>query len=176
MARSLTRAQFEHLRSTLPCVWCGKTGLVLREPERDYEGGGVVTCPACGKRQFSCPKDLATPRRPRLKSGTLRQVWEAWGNYCVSCNMTAEQLDLLGQAPTVQHVPRWKEVGEEGWLVPMCSGCNGHGEARHRERMAIIGRIGLIPELAAKITRTHVVAPLDAVNLGLIRQEEERKL
>jgi hypothetical protein len=140
MARSLTRAQFEHQRGTLACEWCGAIALDCSEPEHDYEGGGVVWCRACGKRQYCCPKDRATPRRPRLKSGTIPQVWEAWGNYCVACNLTAEELDLLGQTRTVQHVPRWKDVGEDGHLVPMCAGCNGHGEARHRERAAIISR------------------------------------
>lgn len=173
MSRSLTRAQFEEQHGTLPCRWCGAVALERREPEHEYEGGGVVSCQACGRHQFYCPKDRATPRRPRLKSGTIRQVWDAWGNYCVSCNMTAEELDLLGQTRTVQHVPRWKEAGEAGFLVPMCAGCNGYGEARHRERTAILSRLRPLSELAADIARVHAVPPLHDVDLGVIRQEEE---
>jgi hypothetical protein len=163
MARSLTRAQFDHERDTLSCAWCGEIALERREPERDYEGGGAVSCQACGRHQFYCPKDRVTPRRPRVKSGTIRQVWDAWGNYCVSCNMTAEELDLLGQTRTVQHVPRWTDAGDDGYLVPMCSGCNGYGEARHRERAAIISRLRPLQDLARNIARTHCVDHLPMV-------------
>jgi len=102
---ALTRAQFEDQRDSLACAWCGAIALDCREPERDYEGGGPVWCHACGRHQFYCPKDRATSRRARLKSGTIQQVWEAWG-YCVECNLTAEELHLLGQTRTVQHVQR----------------------------------------------------------------------
>jgi hypothetical protein len=86
--------------------------------------------------------------------------------------MSAEELDLLGQTRTVQHVPRWKDAGEDGFLVPMCSGCNGYGEARHRERAAIISRLRPLSELAANIAASHAVPPLHDVDLGPIRQED----
>lgn len=164
---ALSKAEFEDQRETLACRFCSVVGrLSCRVPEYDYEGGGVIVCEACGRLQFYCPKDRATARRPALKSGTIRQLWDAWGNVCGCCNMTAEELDLLGRTRTVQHVPRWKEVGEDGYLIPFCDSCNLYGEARHSERSTIIKRLRPLMALAAQVAQQRQAPDADPVDLG----------
>ncbi len=119
----MTRDEFETLKrkGTIFCRWCGSNKLEAREARAPHES--EIVCQVCTRNQGYLKKDQATPRRPPLPRGTLRQVWDDWGNHCAICGLSADELDDLRIGRTVQHVPPFSVVGDNGYLIPFCDYC-----------------------------------------------------
>jgi len=100
-----------------------------------------VYCTVCGQYQLWLAKDRAEERRPKLKVGTIPQVWAAWGEHCAHCGLNTAQLEVLGLARTVQHVPPYKEQGDTGQLIPLCDWCQQDSASRMKRLETLVARL-----------------------------------
>ncbi len=134
----MTRDEFESVKGTLPCKQCGLKNLEVRGAAPPHES--MVFCLDCNGFQRFLKKDRATPRRPPLPRGTLRQVWDDWGNHCGICGLSADELDDLRICRTVQHVPPFSVVGDNGYLIPFCDYCQRDSSTQMNRMRAMIDR------------------------------------
>jgi len=102
-------------------------------------GGAQPVC-RCGDRRpfgrliYLSQKPTARPRRKQYRDGdSVDEVWERFGNRCVVCSATREQLAMLGFGCQRQHVWPYAEFGHEGPLVPVCVPCHEIATRRQRE-------------------------------------------
>ena len=134
----MNRQEFEAQRPA--CKHCGNVELTIGPgPGPDEERG--VRCQSCGQFQFWLAKDRAQERRPRLKAGTIPDVWAAWGETCAHCGLTSPALVMLGIGRTVQHTPPYKAEGEQGQLIPLCDWCQQDSATRMKRLETLVARI-----------------------------------
>jgi hypothetical protein len=157
----MTRSEFD--QKPVVCACGGLTG--VESHPNDPEHPGKVVCRDCGGFLFWLKKDKNSAKRPGLKKGTIPEVWEAWGNFCVHCNLSREALQILGLELTIQHCPPYSATGHEGYYLPYCSWCNQEAASRKKQREALLRRI------ADPGTR----AALEKLHNSIMREEGERE-
>lgn len=142
----MTVAEFEAQQQTLSCQHCRYVPLAL---ERNANNNGLrPICPACDSRtpipnvQWLSQQE-AYDRRPKRPSGdpTVEEVWEANGNHCAHCGLSAQQIEFLGIGKTKQHVVPFKDEGKDGPLIPLCAWCQQDSAAQMKRLTALIARL-----------------------------------
>ena len=142
----LSLAEFEAQRDHLWCQHCNHAPLDL---EHNQNNGGVrPVCPSC---QSVTPlrgvqwlrKRNANDRKPVRPSGdpTTEEVWQANGNHCAHCGLSAAQVEFLGIGKSKQHVIPFKDAGEDGPLIPLCSWCQQDAASQMKRLQSLIGRL-----------------------------------
>jgi hypothetical protein len=133
----MRRAEFE--ANPTPCKFCGGQPQVR---EHEQHPGGGVWCAECGRHQFWLSKDRAEAHRPALKRGTIQQVWDAWSNHCAHCGLNESDLEFLGIARTVQHVPPFKDAGHDAaFFIPLCDWCQQQSASWMKRLHSLINRL-----------------------------------
>ena len=133
----MTHAEFNTLHPV--CKNC-QSACEVRETSPVHTGGAVY-CTGCGQFQFWLAKDRTEERRPRLKAGTIAQIWAAWGETCAHCGLGSAALIQLGIGRTVQHTPPYKAAGETGQLIPLCDWCQQDSATRMKRLESLLARI-----------------------------------
>ena len=137
------RSEFEERKPELACSKCGSPRLSIRDDCPEVHPGGGVWCgdEGCGRFQYWLGKDRAENHRPRLKSGTIDQVWDAWGSHCAHCGLSREYLSVLGIGLTVQHVPPFKENEKDENLIPLCNWCQQDSASKMKRLETLVKRL-----------------------------------
>ena len=135
----MNRTEFFVERKSRTCAYCHQPYLEFRES--DTHLGGGVWCRYCGRFQFWLSKDRADAHRPKLKQGTIPEVWEAWGGHCAHCGLSKSHLSVLGIGFTVQHCPPFKEVEEDRYLIPLCAWCQQDSASRMKRLETLVKRL-----------------------------------
>lgn len=129
-------------QETQRCIRCGFTGPHYTKPRPTDPDQDVLYCGKCnGWIKWLSKKKNEQPKRPRLKNGTIDEVWADSENHCAHCNLSSEHIDLLGLQKTVQHVPAYKDSGHSGYLIPLCSWCQQHSASRMKQLESMIKRL-----------------------------------
>lgn len=125
-----------------PCVRCGSTAQEIR-PKPYTPGQNALYCGKCGAWIKWLPKDKnhQPEKRPKLKAGTTKEVWDNARGHCAHCGLSTEYLELLGLERTVQHVPPYKINGHEGYLIPLCSWCQQDSARTMKKLETIVSRL-----------------------------------
>jgi hypothetical protein len=149
---SVTAPLFDQHAAGLVCKYCGKGPNIVGAPAL-VRGTGTdqeerrVTCRHCDRFQEWLSKTenkVGRGPRPKLRTGTIGDVWEAFGNRCLHCGCEAHFLAAIGVERTVQHVPPFSVVGHEAWLFPYCSWCNQDAAGRWQRWDAVARRLQLV--------------------------------
>ena len=139
--RPVRRAEFEERKYELACTHCGSASLSVRDDHNIIHPGGGVWFEECNRFQYWLGKDRAENHRPRLKSGTIDQVWDAWGSHCAHCELSREYLSVLGVGLTVQHVPPFKGTGKDEYLIPLCNWCQQDSATKMKRLETLVKRL-----------------------------------
>lgn len=131
---------FEAKKASLKCRGgCGHVGMVLVEAKQPSPHKYKAECPKC-RAYFDWIRSPENDNRThRTLSPEIRdQVWAEYQNRCAHCNLTVEQMRIFGAHKTVQHAPAYKDVGENGNLIPYCSHCQEGATMVMRQREAVV--------------------------------------
>lgn len=131
---------FREGKSISFCPNCGHEVFLYFWPhpgDKNHPGG--VRCAECGRFLFWFKKDRNESKRALLKKGTIPEVWTQWGDHCGHCGTSKENLIELGISLTVQHIPPYKEGGEN--LIPLCAWCQQDSSSWQKRMQFLIRRI-----------------------------------
>lgn len=134
---SLSLDEFTEQRDTLTCRKCHQAALGTEHNPNN--NGLLLICTGCGSKTPLGPllylrqnTKKKTTRREYPEGASLDEVWAKFGNRCVSCSATKDELAFLGIGRHRQHVAQYAEHEHDGPIVPMCEPC--HAEATRRQR------------------------------------------
>lgn len=135
----MTVDEFEKQRGRLACVYsdCRSTLLDTRPKNQHIE----LYCKTCNRNQRFLGQGKHPDKRPKLKRGTLDEVWEAASGHCAHCGLNESDLEMLGLHRTVQHVPPFAVNGHEGYLIPLCSWCQQNSASEMKRLKSLIDRL-----------------------------------
>jgi len=127
-------------RDGFACKDCGReTVLEIHSSDATHPGG--VRCSVCKLHNGFLRKEKNIDKRPMIKPGKRQQVWEAWGNRCVHCGLSLDELQALGVMRTVQHAPPYCVVKTDESLLPYCDWCQQDSTTAMKRRTALLKRI-----------------------------------
>lgn len=135
----MTVDEFNEQRETLACIYnnCQDVNLDTRQTNQHIE----LFCKTCGRHQRYLGKLKQPDKRPKLKAGTVGEVWAASADHCAHCGLDGETLDTLGLWRTVQHVPPFVVNGHDGYLIPLCNWCQQHSASEMKRLKSLIERL-----------------------------------
>jgi hypothetical protein len=159
----MTLLEFESKRHEIACARCNATGLEIEHNVNNM--GARARCPHCGATGTRClpgkewlPKNDATSRRPRRPAGEPSgpDVWEANGNVCAFCSITAAECAEYGMGLTAQHiVPVFMGGGGTSPLIPFCSRCQQASLAAQEAQRRIREKNTPLWDIIRRIEKYH---------------------
>lgn len=138
----MTRSEFENQQLEHICPHCKSQGKwsISQAPEGSPHGEKVV-CEACGIMLRWLTKEKNSDRRPRLRSGTIPEIWKTTKGYCACCGLHEDDLLFLGIGRTVQHVPPYDVSKDDGVLIPFCQWCQAQASGDMIRFRALVARL-----------------------------------
>jgi hypothetical protein len=134
----MTVQEFVDHAGSLSCAYCQSLELATRrKPPNHIE----LYCISCGRHQRYLAQSSQGTNRPKLKAGTLDEVWAEARGHCAHCGLSSEMLEILGLHRTIQHVPPFAVDGHEGYKIPLCSWCQAHSATEMKKLSSLVERL-----------------------------------